>query len=165
MPPETIAEIIAQTLCCGGWSEEAIVRRVRRVLRPHVKGTKWLRPFAARLLQNETASRDLRSDPGALISLILSDPDFEREVGSAVYIDYELDVAKIARPNMTPASVAKGWNVPSITDSKKLADWFALSISHLDWLADRRGLERFANNEKLRNYRYRWIPKRTGGRR
>ncbi|MFK7820957.1 MAG: hypothetical protein AB8G99_19740, partial [Planctomycetaceae bacterium] len=160
MPPESIADIIVQTLSRGGWSEDAIVRRMRRALRPHLQNTKWFRSFAQRLVESETPSRDLRDNLDEFARYVLGDPDFEREVGSAVYIDYELDVEKIVRPEMSP----EAWGVPALTNSNELADWFGLSISHLDWLADCRGLERFARKEKWRNYRYRWIAKHAGGR-
>jgi RNA-directed DNA polymerase len=37
-----------------------------------------------------------------------------------------------------------------------------LSSGQLAWLADVRGLERTVQQEKLRNYRYRWTPRRSG---
>ena len=43
-----------------------------------------------------------------------------------------------------------------------LADTLELSLGHLAWLADVRGLERTVSAERLRNYRYRALP-RPGG--
>ena len=42
----------------------------------------------------------------------------------------------------------------------ELAERLELSDGQLLWLADSRGLERTTPAERLRNYRYRWSPRR-----
>jgi len=44
-----------------------------------------------------------------------------------------------------------------------LAEFLKIEVQHLNWLADRRQLELSTEKEKLRNYRYSWIRKRSGG--
>ena len=62
-------------------------------------------------------------------------------------------------------SPAATWSVPKLTTECELADWLQISPAQLDWLADRKGLERLAHPEPLRNYVYRWIKKRSGAKR
>ncbi len=165
MSPQTLAQMTAICLRNGGWSEDQMVRRIRRALGPAVKGSKWPRKLVRRLLESDKFDWDLVDNTEAFADYVLSDPDFIADVCETVVVDYDFDVSKSVPAQMTPASVAANWDVPAITTSRELADWFALSIPHLDWLADCRGLERFAETEQLRNYRYRWISKRSGGQR
>ena len=54
------------------------------------------------------------------------------------------------------------WPVATIGSVAALAERLELSSGQLAWLADVRGLERTVQHEKLRNYRYRWTPRRSG---
>ena len=60
------------------------------------------------------------------------------------------------RPVRPTATVAARWPGPVLDDLAQLARWLDLSDDHLDWFADRRGLNRHAPDERLRHYRYRW---------
>ncbi len=162
--PEYIAELAASSLVQGAWSESAMVRRIRVAVGPYVKGHSWPKKAVRRLL---AVSEEPPNDSYEfLVRFILNDDGFQAEVGVAEYpVVREFDAESAAPIPMDPANVATGWDVPSLTSSGELADWFALSIPHLDWLADCRGLERFAKIGKLCNYRYRWIQKRSGGQR
>ena len=64
------------------------------------------------------------------------------------------------RPVRPTSTVATRWATPSLDDLAQLARWLGLSDDHLDWFADRRGLNRHASDERLRHYRYRWRPAR-----
>lgn len=66
-------------------------------------------------------------------------------------------VTPIARTVAPPA-----WPVAPIASTAALAEQLELSIGQLSWLADTRGLERTAQHERLRNYRYRWVRRRSG---
>jgi RNA-directed DNA polymerase len=61
-----------------------------------------------------------------------------------------------------PRGPAHDWRVARIDSVGSLAERLELSTGQLAWLADARGLERTAGQEKLRNYRYRWVRRRTG---
>ncbi|GIJ72639.1 hypothetical protein Voc01_075560 [Virgisporangium ochraceum] len=52
------------------------------------------------------------------------------------------------------------WGTPAIDDLAALADFLDLDGDHLDWFADRRELNRHARDERLRHYRYTWLPHR-----
>ena len=56
----------------------------------------------------------------------------------------------------------RGWAIAEIESVADLAERLELSDGHLAWLADTRGLERTVSEEKLRNYRYRTAPRRSG---
>jgi RNA-directed DNA polymerase len=66
------------------------------------------------------------------------------------------------RPQPHPRGPARDWPVARIDSVVSLAERLELSLGQLEWLADARGLERTAGEEKLRNYRYRWVRRRTG---
>jgi len=65
-------------------------------------------------------------------------------------------------PRARQPVVEHGWPVAPIGSIAALADRLELSSGQLAWLADVRGLERTVRQEKLRNYRYRWTPRRSG---
>lgn len=54
------------------------------------------------------------------------------------------------------------WPIAEIASVASLAETLELSIGHLEWLADVKGLERTATEEKLRNYRYATVRRRNG---
>jgi RNA-directed DNA polymerase len=54
------------------------------------------------------------------------------------------------------------WPIAPIESVAALADTLELSLGQLSWLSDVRGLERSVRHERLRNYRYRALP-RAGG--
>ncbi|MGH2856499.1 MAG: reverse transcriptase family protein [Solirubrobacteraceae bacterium] len=54
------------------------------------------------------------------------------------------------------------WAVAEIDSVTELARMLELSEGQLAWLADVRGLERTVADERLRNYRYRALPRRNG---
>lgn len=65
------------------------------------------------------------------------------------------------RPAREPA-VARDWPVAPIESLEALAERLEVSSGQLAWLADVRAMERTVQQERLRNYRYRWVPRRGG---
>ena len=57
---------------------------------------------------------------------------------------------------------AHEWPVAGIPSVAALAERLELSLGQFAWLADVRGLERTVDREQLRNYRYRWLSRRSG---
>jgi RNA-directed DNA polymerase len=55
------------------------------------------------------------------------------------------------------------WPVPELADVGALGAFLGLKAGELAWLADVRGLERGADDERLRNYRYAMRPRRSSG--
>ncbi len=63
---------------------------------------------------------------------------------------------------MRPCGVApRSWRVPEIVSPQQLADWLALPLSRLLWLAN--GTAEFRSSAAAQHYRYRWSPKRSRG--
>ena len=60
------------------------------------------------------------------------------------------------------ARPAHDWPIVEIDSVTALADHLELSYGQLTWLADVRSWERTVAEEKLRNYRYRFVPRRGG---
>ena len=54
------------------------------------------------------------------------------------------------------------WPVPEIATVGDLGDWLHVDAGTLAWLADVKGLERRAGDERLRHYRYAWITRSSG---
>jgi len=52
------------------------------------------------------------------------------------------------------------WGAPGIDDLAGLAAFLGLGPDALDWFADRREINRHARDERLRHYRYVWLPHR-----
>ncbi|MEV6811907.1 reverse transcriptase family protein [Micromonospora sp. NPDC051296] len=61
-----------------------------------------------------------------------------------------------ARPVVTTRTVRRAWHTPLIDDVGALAALLRLSVEHLDWYADRRAMNRRADDQRLHHYRCRW---------
>jgi len=61
-----------------------------------------------------------------------------------------------------PAMGRLRWPVPRFASTGELAELLELSHNQLAWLADVRSLERTVEHERLRNYRYDWLPRAAG---
>jgi hypothetical protein len=70
--------------------------------------------------------------------------------------------AFLAECRAGPERVRFDWPVVTIESVVALAAALELSDGQLAWLADVRGLERTVTAEKLRNYRYAAVPRRSG---
>jgi RNA-directed DNA polymerase len=69
--------------------------------------------------------------------------------------------AVIRRRLVAPTrAVRMRWNAPRLDDLAALADFLDLDGDMLDWFADRREINRHARDERLRHYRYTWLPHR-----
>lgn len=55
------------------------------------------------------------------------------------------------------------WPVAPLATVRDLKDLLGLDQDDLRWFADSKGLERTVRDERLRHYRYRWLPKPSGG--
>jgi RNA-directed DNA polymerase len=70
-----------------------------------------------------------------------------------------------ADPDDTPPArreLDHDWPIAELASVPELARRLELSDGQLAWLADVRGLERTVDSERLRSYRYRWVPRRSG---
>ncbi len=146
-----IAGALASAFLAGMWELEELVARAEQSLEP---SPGWLRTLASDVLW---AYRDLPTDR-------------PRELDRFIELRLRrLPVEARARPprvrkwllfeqEMAPMR----WEVPALGSSGELAEFLGLEAGELEWLADARGLERTVSSERLRNYRYAWLP-RPGG--
>jgi hypothetical protein len=68
-------------------------------------------------------------------------------------------VPRAAREPVSRPPGLEAWALPVIPTVGELAERLELSIGQLQWLADVRSLERSVPRERLRNYRYRAVPR------
>lgn len=72
--------------------------------------------------------------------------------------------AHIVHTKLPPAEMRPSpFAVPALATEGELATWLDLTPGVLDWLADRRGLERWSDQRRLERYSYAWIAKRSQG--
>jgi hypothetical protein len=57
-------------------------------------------------------------------------------------------------------TVRMRWNTPRIDHVAALAEFFDVGGDELDWFADRREINRYARDPRLRHYHYTWLPHR-----
>jgi RNA-directed DNA polymerase len=121
----------------------------------------WINRFAfaavadARLIIRELDEEDDRRD--ALMATI--------DTFLALHPRAQHDLLHPPPPPSHPAlrpGLLHRWPIAPLASTGELAERLELSDGQLAWLADTRGLERTAPHERLRNYRYRWSPRRSG---
>ena len=66
------------------------------------------------------------------------------------------------RQIMQPVAAAANWDIPAIESTGALADWLALDVTDLLWLADLKGLTAKLNKPLLQHYHHRMLPKPSG---
>jgi hypothetical protein len=172
---KSLAGALADGFLTGPWQRDALLDAGGHVLG---RRQAWLRPVVTAVLK---AYRDAPTDrPRELAGYLLALPAFGAGVqaapaskvrrpaaatpgfGAAVRspASPHRPVARIAVPTST---VRQRWPLPRLDHLGHLADFLDLDPEQLDWFADRRGLERRARDERLRHYRYAWVPTRSGG--
>jgi RNA-directed DNA polymerase len=104
----------------------------------------WLRPLVAGVL------RAYRRNP----------LDRPREL--AAFLERRVTGSRpVVMRRATPVRVVRmRWDTPRLDDLAALADFLGVSGEDLDWFADRREINRHARDERLRHYRYVWLPHR-----
>src|SRR5258708_38203747 len=139
------AQALAYAYLDGDWTDQALIGRSALVLGHS-------RPAMKRL-----ARRVLRAYPRPPL-------DRPRELASwlAAHDAFRPTIAGSQLNRWLPFQPAMGhmpWTVPAIPTVGELAHFFGVSVNELAWLADVRSLERRVTEERLRNYRYRWVRK------
>jgi len=160
------AVLIAEIAVDGPWSIAAVTDRIRKSVGGNTARSKW----PQKLTEHIFCNADFVTVPTvrSLAKFLWQDADIERITcrAESSIARWVASVSTLSRPApaMEPASeIARTWDVPSITTPGQLADALQIRINHLDWMADARGSEHTTEKEKLRNYRYHWISKSSGG--
>lgn len=134
------AKALALAICAGAWTPRSARERCRRALgaRP---------PWLAALVR--AAFREFPERP--------TDPD---ALARRLRVPESCRVVRwyVVEPAMRPR-----WGVPAWVTAADLAAALGVSLAHLAWLADPRGMLTAAASPRLRHYRATRIPKRHGG--
>jgi hypothetical protein len=140
------ATALAHAYLAGSWSEAAMLRRAGEALAPP---RPWLRGLTRE----------------ALAAYPRPPSDRPRELAAyleAGLIERHPPVPRVRRWFQYDAGMGRTpWPVPALPAPGDLAAWLEIEPPALDWLADVRGLERATTAQRLRNYRYAWIPRNT----
>jgi hypothetical protein len=154
-----LADVLARALPGGAWTAEALAERGAGVLD---RWPRWMTALAMEVVAVH------RSPPAGcadlLVPLIASYLEGCRDDGEPMPEAIEwLAVPELPPPSEPPRPrLRHDWPIARIESVAALAETLELSPGQLAWLADVRGLERTVAAERLRNYRYRALP-RAGG--
>lgn len=142
-----LARCLAHAFLAGTWNEAALARRGRAALdrRPP-----WLLAVVRDVLAGyHRPPLDRPRELAAFIAVAM-----QRASGPAVVPDPPR-VRRWFTPE--PAMGRRPWPVPDLPSLHALAEFLQLGDADLGWLSDVRSLERSVPDERLRNYRYRWV--------
>lgn len=121
----------------------------------------WMTALAMRAVAvHRTAPLDRWLDLYVLIDEFLQEHQVPSEEAPVRILRFAERSALRTRPLHPPA--VRDWQLPAIASVRELADRLELSEGQLEWLADVRGMERTVGSERLRNYRYRTVPRSNG---
>jgi hypothetical protein len=143
---------LARAMQAGPWTTEAVAEAGAARLE---HWPSWLDALALHVTSVQRRPPDF--GPGRLAGLIF-----------AFLTDRQAGPERSETAPLTRALHRRGrrlrheWPVASIPSTTHLAATLELSAGQLAWLADVRGLERTVSAERLRNYRYAAVPRRSG---
>jgi retron-type reverse transcriptase len=145
-----VASLLAHLFADTQWDEAALLERCESAFG---KRFRWCRPLVKRIM-----IRFPQPPPREALEIFLvSDEGFNRT---------RLRLLSNCWPVLGGASMRSklpfDTEIPSLCNTRQLADWLGLRISELDWFADLKGLLRNTPSEKLSHYRYRVLAKRFG---
>jgi RNA-directed DNA polymerase len=135
-------------MLAGRWTVRGALNRVAEALgdRP-----RWLMRVVGAIVRSH-ADPERDTDEDELTLILLRTPRFANRVTLVAVRSWFFPQLDARIPPSLPA-----W-----TTTKAVATALDLEPGRLDWYADLRGMERRCAPEH-RRYRYRWVPKRTGG--
>lgn len=135
-----VAKALAFAICAGAWTPRSARERCRKALgaRPA-----WLAGLVRGVFRR---FHEPPRDPEDLFGLLRAP---ER--------------CRIIRWYNPEPTMRPRWRVPNWATVPDLVAALGVSLPHLLWLADTRGMVTAARSRRLRHYRATWIPKRHGG--
>jgi RNA-directed DNA polymerase len=147
-----VARGLAGAFLAGEWEPPAMTARGQRAV---AQRRVWVRDVA--LAARHAYPNAPRDRPRELATFVASCPPlaaaFAGDRPPAIQRWY------VAQTAMGPAP----WPIAPLHTVGDLQDLLGMSAETLAWFADTRSLERNVANERLRHYRYTWVPKRNGG--
>ena len=143
---------LARAMLAGPWRVDAVAEAAGAHL---LQWPSWLDPLALHV--TSVYRRAPVSGSGALVRVI---DTFLAEHGAGAEPPAPAPALRDAIAHAR--RVSRDWPVARIPSTPALADTLELSDGQLAWLADVRSLERTVAAERLRNYRYAAVPRRSG---
>lgn len=120
----------------------------------------WMTALAMHAVAaHRTPPLERRYELYELILAFLEQPQVSLETATAVAAPQPAD--RPHGPLLYQPPALRGLLLPLTASVRELADLLELSDGQLAWLADVRGMERTVDGERLRNYRYRCVPRRN----
>lgn len=152
-----IAANLAAHLLAGTWTRRALSARMGRFLGGHARMSR--RRLVDHVL---TEAPDYPPSPKQLQHILLKSGYLERAAKALLRSDLPVRLVLDA-PVFAPAGRYSELDVPSITTSGELAEWFGVAPERLGWLADDRRQHGRTREPVLQNYLYSFLPKKSGG--
>ena len=161
-----LAEELAGEFLAGRWRVEDLAERGAGSLE---RWPDWMEALAfGAVALGRVAPVDRREELVAFIEAFLeqraADPERREPPRVLRHLHRRVDAAAGGRTSRTATRgvLVHEWPIAEIDSVISLAERLELSLGQLEWLADARGLERTVRAERLRNYRYRWVRRRSG---
>ena len=150
---DALAEELADGFLTATWKVEAVAESGAGRLD---RWPPWMEALALSVVTYfRSAPTDQRHDLVTFVEAFLSErPPWPGEAAPPRIIRLH--------PREIRARLDHDWPIAEIDTVAALAERLELSAGQLAWLADVRSLERTVNAERLRNYRYRVVPRRSG---
>jgi RNA-directed DNA polymerase len=149
-PASKVAGALADAFLATPWQSDALVVAAGSVLGRRLR---WVESVVAALL---AAYRDAPADRPRELADFLAALEWAPS-SPRVRVRRAIIRRRLVAPTR---AVRMRWNAPRLDDLAALADFLDLDGDMLDWFADRREINRHARDERLRHYRYTWLPHR-----
>ena len=156
MPNPGLLRILARSFLAGG-TPQRIAERSSAALGHNWR---WLRPLAIRYRERFAASA--RPSQREAIGFLRQDEGL-REAWARHRKSIAIAQWIPSPAVMQPVEAATVWHVPPIETTRALETWLQLNPGELEWLADRKHLNREHPTGPLQHYYYRLLAKRSGG--
>ena len=155
---------LAETFSRGQWNLDDLLIRVEQTL-AETSSRGWVIGLAERMLLAFPGQQAPRL---AVLAAFLAHDRWLRRVWNNCVKDErpfpEINLDQLAPREMQPAnSTAANWPTRPLATIEDIGDWLGLTRGETDWFADRTHREARLPPGPLRHYRYRWIPKSSGG--
>jgi RNA-directed DNA polymerase len=140
--------LLADAFLAGKWTRRPMMERAKRALGTSPRGLGAL----VKCVLEQFPEPPERED---LVAGVRSHNQGLRRLGGRL--------GRVRWPLATFTFAERGWDVPRIGTTGDLAAALGLGVDELDWFADRKNLLGAWPDGPLQHYRWRWVPKRSGG--
>ena len=155
---------LAEAFLRGPWTANALADRACQVLLPQTDRA-WIASLSRRIIAKFPGPT--RPVAASLIHFIERNRSFLyycQDQTNLRHLCFDFDLSQLPQLTMQPsAGAASNWPLPPLVSLDDVAEWLGIGVNELEWFADCRGQEAKLPEGPLRQYRYRWIAKSSGG--